>query len=79
MYTSIQKWGNSQAIRLPRAILEMAGLSQNDRVELKVQDGNVMIIPLKKHKPLADRISEYQGEYKCQEWDTGKPVGDEVL
>ncbi len=79
MYTSIQKWGNSQAIRLPKAILEMAGLNQNDRVELKVHDGNVVIIPLKKHRPLADRIAEYQGEYNCQEWDTGKPVGEEVL
>lgn len=79
MYTSIQKWGNSQAVRLPKAILEMAGLDQNDRVELKVQDGNVLIIPLKKHRPLTDRIAEYQGEYACQEWDTGKPVGHEVL
>lgn len=57
----------------------MAGLNQNDRVELRVHDGNVIIIPLRKHKSLADRISEYQGEYNCQEWDTGKAVGDEVL
>lgn len=79
MYTSIQKWGNSQAVRLPKAILEMAGLDQNDRVELKVQDGNVLIIPVKKHRLLADRIAEYQGKYVCEEWDTGKPFGDEEL
>ena len=78
MFTTIRKWGNSQAVRLPKAILETVGLQQNDQVELKVQDGNVLIIPVKKHKPLADRIAEYQGEYKCQEWDTGKPCGQEV-
>lgn len=78
MYTSIQKWGNSQAVRLPKAILEKAGLNQNDQVELKVCDGNVVIIPVKKHRPLADRIAEYKGEYKCRELDTGDSVGNEV-
>jgi antitoxin MazE len=77
MLATIQKWGNSQAVRLPKAILEMAGIQENDRVEIKVQDGKVVIIPAKKHKTLAERIAEYQGDYQCREWDTGKPVGRE--
>ncbi|WP_051534324.1 AbrB/MazE/SpoVT family DNA-binding domain-containing protein [Desulfitibacter alkalitolerans] len=79
MYTTIQKWGNSQAVRLPKAILEMAQLNENDRVELKVQEGNLIIIPVKKHKTLQERIAEYKGDYKCGEWDTGEPTGNEVL
>ncbi|AGL00002.1 AbrB/MazE/SpoVT family DNA-binding domain-containing protein [Desulfoscipio gibsoniae] len=74
MYGTIQKWGNSQAIRLPKAILEMAKLNENDKVEIKVQDGNLIISPVKKHKTLQERIAEYNGDYKCSEWDTGKPV-----
>ena len=77
MYTTIQKWGNSQAIRLPKAILEMAKLNGNDKVEIKIQDGNLIIVPVKKHKTLAARIAEYQGDYTCSEWDTGKPMGKE--
>ncbi len=79
MFTTIQKWGNSQAVRLPKTILELSSLKENDKVELKIENGNVVIIPLKKHKPLANRIAEYTEEYSCQEWDTGKPQGDEVL
>jgi antitoxin MazE len=79
MYTSIQKWGNSRAVRLPKAILEMAGLRENDKVEIKVQDGNVVIIPVNKHKKLEERIAEYQGDYKCNECDSGRPAGKEVL
>ena len=79
VYTTIQKWGNSQAVRLPKAILEMAQLNENDRVELKVQEGNLIIIPVKKHKTLQERIAEYKGDYKCGEWDTGEPTGNEVL
>lgn len=78
MYTTIQKWGNSQAVRIPKAILEMAELSENDRVELRVQEGILLIIPVKKRKTLADRIAEYEGDYRCREWDTGKPSGNEV-
>ncbi|MBS4025068.1 MAG: AbrB/MazE/SpoVT family DNA-binding domain-containing protein [Clostridia bacterium] len=77
MFTKIQKWGNSQAVRLPKAILEMVDIHENDRVEIKVKDGNVVIIPVKKHKTLEERIAEYQGDYQCDEWDTGKSVGIE--
>jgi len=79
MYTTIQKWGNSNAIRIPKTILEMTELSENDKVELRVQGGNITIIPVKKHISLAERIAEYEEEYICEEWDVGAPKGKEVL
>lgn len=78
MYTTIQKWGNSQALRLPKAIIEKAGLQENDRVEIRVQNGNLLIVPLKKRLTLQERAAGYQGDYQPMEWDTGKPVGKEV-
>ncbi|MCD5407163.1 MAG: AbrB/MazE/SpoVT family DNA-binding domain-containing protein [Desulfotomaculum sp.] len=79
MYTTIQKWGNSQAIRLPKVILEMVALNGNDQVEIKIQDGNLLIVPIKKHKTLKERIAEYKGDYVCSEWETGKLTGKEVF
>ena len=76
MYTTIQKWGNSQAVRLPKDILEEANLQENDKVQIKVQDGNVIIIPDKKRKTLKERIAEFKGDYECNEWNTGKPSGN---
>ncbi|MDP2871126.1 MAG: AbrB/MazE/SpoVT family DNA-binding domain-containing protein [Bacillota bacterium] len=78
MYTTIQKWGNSQAVRLPKAALEKAGLQENDRVEIIVHDGNLLIVPTKKHLTLRERAAGYLGDYRPLEWDTGKPAGKEV-
>lgn len=79
MYTRIQKWGNSQAIRLPKAVLESAGLEESDEVQLVVKEGIITIVPVNRHKTLAERIAEYQGDYRAEEWDTGKPAGKEKL
>ncbi len=46
MYTKIQKWGNSHAVRLPKAILEKTEIRENDEVEIKLQDGNLLLIPV---------------------------------
>ena len=34
MQATIQKWGNSQGIRIPKAFLEALGMKENDVVEL---------------------------------------------
>lgn len=79
MQTRIQKWGNSHAVRLPKVLLEELQIHENDEVELKIENGNLIILPVKKHRTLQDRIAEYQGDYIVEEWDTGKIEGNEVL
>lgn len=79
MYTTIKKWGNSQAVRLPKGILESATLHENDRVEIKAEKDYIVIRPAnKKHKTLEERLAGYTGDYKYSEWDTGEPQGKEV-
>jgi len=78
VYTTVQKWGNSQAIRIPKAILEEANIGNNDKVKIRVENGNLVIIPVNKHRTLGDRIAEYSGDCQYGEWKTGKPVGKEV-
>ena len=78
MYTTIQKWGNSKAIRLPKAVLEKAGLDENDSVELTVSEGNIIIAPINRHLSLRERLADYNGSYEPKEWDTGKPDGKEL-
>ena len=79
VYTTIQKWGNSQAIRLPKGILESVDLHENDRVEINADNDMIVIRrALKKHLKLEERIADYNGEYRPCEWDTGMPTGKEV-
>lgn len=79
MLAKIQKWGNSNAIRIPKAIIEEANIGENTEVEIKVVSTNIVIIPLKKHITLKERIVNYSGNYVCEEWDTGKKKGKEVI
>jgi antitoxin MazE len=80
MLTTIQKWGNSKAVRIPKPILEISNLTENDSVEL-IADENAIIIRKvsKKHKNLEDLFHGYQGTYCCSECDCGAPIGKEVL
>lgn len=79
MYTRIQKWGNSQAVRLPKALLASVGLKEKDEVRLVAREGAITIIPAVRHRTLPERVAEYKGDYRAKEWDTGKPVGKEEL
>ncbi|MCL2048063.1 MAG: AbrB/MazE/SpoVT family DNA-binding domain-containing protein [Defluviitaleaceae bacterium] len=82
MTTTIQKWGNSQAIRLPKPILEMLFFQENDTVELVAENDTLIIKkadrPRRAKKSLEERFSGYIGDYECSEFDWGKPVGNEV-
>lgn len=43
MQQTIQRWGNSQGIRIPRAVLEMAGMFIGDRVELIAASNEILV------------------------------------
>ncbi|RMA96190.1 AbrB/MazE/SpoVT family DNA-binding domain-containing protein [Hydrogenothermus marinus] len=76
---AINKWGNSQGIRIPKKYLEELGLKIGDKVELKIEDGKLVIYPTKqKRKPKLDINELFKEKYKeNQEYDWGK-VGKEV-
>jgi antitoxin MazE len=79
MFATIQKWGNSQAIRLPKGILEAVDLHENDRIEINAENDIIVIRRAnKKHKKLEERLAGYTGEYKSSEWNTGETKGNEV-
>ncbi|NFA43032.1 AbrB/MazE/SpoVT family DNA-binding domain-containing protein [Clostridium botulinum] len=80
MYANIQRWGNSNALRLPKAILESAFLKENDRVEVIASENQIIIKKAEtmKHKTLAERLKKFNSEYETEEWDTGKTVGREI-
>ena len=80
MRAVIQKWGNSQAIRLPKAILETARLRENEPVQIFAEQDTIIIrkAAVTKHRTLAERLEGFEGEYTGKEWDTGAPAGREV-
>ncbi len=79
MLAKIQKWGNSQGIRIPKSILSLVDFDENEEVEILALDGKIVIEHSKRHKTLKERLKNYDGNYQCSEWDTGSPAGREVL
>lgn len=48
MDTTVQKWGNSLAIRIPKAFADEVGLDQSSEIDIQIIDGRIVIRPVKK-------------------------------
>ena len=78
MVSKVQRWGNSQGLRLPKHVLESADISIGDNVEVIPQEGQIMIKKISKKKfDLAEMVSRMPRNYKAREESLGKPVGKE--
>ncbi len=76
----IQFWGNSNAVRLPKAVMETAFFNTNDSIQIIADSNQIVIkkIEKKSHKTLKERLAGFDGVYESEEWDTGLPVGAEI-
>lgn len=79
MNATIQKWGNSLAVRLPKKLLEQVGLSDNSDIEIKVVGNEIHLMPANKlYYTLEELLEGMTDENRHDEIDTGQPVGNEV-
>ena len=81
MLAKIQKWGNSQGLRLTKTLLADAQLGVGDEVDVSVKDGIMIVTPAKKIRgkySLKDLVERIPENYQASEVDWGEPVGKEV-
>jgi antitoxin MazE len=78
----IQKWGNSQGIRLPKEVLKQSGLSVGDSLECNIEEGKIVLKPIsgvrRRKYDLAQLLSNVPTNFKNPEYDFGEPVGGEA-
>ena len=80
MNTVIRKWGNSPALRLPIAVLKEAGYQLEQKVELVVSKGRIIIQPSQKIEyDLDSLVNGINTKNSHIETDFGSPVGKELL
>ncbi len=80
MLTKIQKWGNSLALRIPKAFAEEAGLESESAVEICVVDGQIRITPARElHYDLEALLADVTAENLHGEVDTGDALGNEIV
>lgn len=79
MTVNIQKWGNSQGIRLPKMLLDTLDWKENEEIELTAKDGKIIISKAEpKRKSIQELFVGYDDEYEHIDIDWGEPVGDEI-
>lgn len=71
---AIQKWGNSQGIRIPKSVLEQAGLRDNDANEISADKDRNIITKSHRHRTFAERMAGLKGDYSFTEMDSGEPA-----
>lgn len=75
----LRKWGNSPAIRIPAAVMRAANFNLNQSVEIKVEDGRVIIEPAMPSYTLDELLTGIT-PVNCHETvDFGAPQGGESL
>ena len=81
MVTKIQKWGNSQGLRLAKRVLEDANISLGEEVDVTARDGVIVIAPVRRvrgKRSLQELVSRIPKNYESAEIDWGEPVGREA-
>lgn len=81
MLAKIQKWGNSQGLRLTKNLLADAQVEVGDEVDIRVKDGIIVIKPARRIRgrhSLEDLVASIPENYQTGEVDWGEPVGGEV-
>ncbi|MFA4917285.1 MAG: AbrB/MazE/SpoVT family DNA-binding domain-containing protein [Syntrophales bacterium] len=80
MQTKVQKWGNSLALRIPKSFALNMDIKQNEFVDLSIGDGKLIITPItKKEYSLKELLAGVSEDNLHGEFDTGIPVGEELL
>jgi antitoxin MazE len=79
MRTKIQRWGNSLAVRIPKAFAVDMGLEEDTPVEIGVVEGDLVVSPPPTRAfTLASLLAEVTENNRHREVETGPAVGGEV-
>ena len=79
MALRISKWGNSLGIRIPKAFIQSAGLSEGSEVEIGISGGRLVITPVGREYGLEELAGQITAENRHGETDWGRPVGHETV
>lgn len=79
MLSTIARWGNSLAIRIPQHLLKEMQVSEGTEVDLAVVDGNLVIKPnIRKRYSLEELVAAITPENLHTEVETGAALGNEA-
>ena len=81
MITKVQKWGNSQGLRLSKELLSDVEIDVGDAVEVAVRDGALVVTPVRRVRgglDLEALVGRIPKDHAPEDLDWGPPSGREV-
>lgn len=79
MHATIQKWGNSLALRIPKAFGKELGVTESTQVEISIDKSALIVRPKKAKKPvLKELLAMINEKNRHVAIETGPAVGKEV-
>ena len=79
MQTTIKKWGNSLALRIPKFFANNANLKINKTVDMSINKGSIIITPINEKEYSLEKLLKGISKNNLHgEIGTGAPVGKEI-
>ena len=79
MEARLQKWGNSDGIRIPKVFLQSLNLKTNDKITIEQVDDKIIISKSNNEKiSLKELFDEYQGKNMAKEFEWDDARGREI-
>jgi len=78
MKAKLQKWGNSLAVRIPKAVALKTNLTEGSHVQISSKKGQIVIEPASKSYDLKKLLAKIKPDNLHSETETGDAVGNEV-
>ena len=79
MLAKVSMWGNSLALRIPKALAEEAGINKGSELDISYENGEIRLkAARRKRYDLDELLASVQEGGLTEEWDLGPPVGNEV-
>jgi antitoxin ChpS len=81
--STLRTVGGSVMLAIPKSVLDGLGLAANEKVELRLDEGRLVIEPRRRPKyTLEELVAQCvagEAQDEMQEWDAAEPVGSEML
>lgn len=75
---TLEKWGDSQGIILPKFMLDELGWNEGDELSISKDRDRIIIEKHNKRKSIVELFDGYKDDYKPEEIDWGKTRGNEM-
>ena len=77
--TQVVKWGNSLAVRIPKAVAQEARVREGDSIVIEALDGQIRVRRAERVPTLEELVAQITPENRYEETKWGRDRGEEIV